>query len=488
MTTSRELAYMLDPALWVREVLKLEPTSWQDAFLRAKEGASIIVLTARQVGKTTAACWAIAHCMIYTPQSLSVVAAPALRQGEETLERIRGYLIQAGAKLTTDKAQAIGLPNGSRVLALPENHESIRGLTVDGWIVVDEAAQVSEELIAALLPMRAQKREARFVMLSTAWSRTDPFWAVWSNDDPSWLRLKATVDVDPGTYTPDYLELQRRTLGEMAYNREYLGIPAGTHTSPFTWDLYDQGVRVHTPLVARGPMINSRPYHAGDVMSWPLYKPIIAHDVGRSRDRSTAVVGGTNPKGHEQLGIIAAHELPLNLAGSARANALARIDQTYNHDCLIVADLSNDASYAEILMQTFGRRVVGLHIGPHGDGTEAERRSTKYGSLLVYKIGRTFLLEHFHTQLLSDLVRLGPSPEIKRGYEQLANLDVEYPKSGHTIYSCPAGQHDDLGISLAMLAWAARHPHLPTWMGGVAARHKPKLIRPNARDVWLAHT
>ena len=89
-------------------------------------------------------------------------------------------------------------------------------------------------------------------MLSTAWSRTDPFWNVWSNEDPSWVRLKATADV-PGLYSEDYLAQQLRTLGEVSYAREYLGVPMGTHTSPFTWQLYDRAVRVHTPLVASNP-------------------------------------------------------------------------------------------------------------------------------------------------------------------------------------------------------------------------------------------
>ena len=35
-------------------------------------------------------------------------------------------------------------------------------------------------------------------------------------------------------------------------------------------------------------------YHPDDVTSWPVFKPlIIAHDVGRSRDRSTAVSAAT---------------------------------------------------------------------------------------------------------------------------------------------------------------------------------------------------
>ena len=40
--------YQVDPALWVREVLGMTPTSWQESFLRARRGASILALTARQ--------------------------------------------------------------------------------------------------------------------------------------------------------------------------------------------------------------------------------------------------------------------------------------------------------------------------------------------------------------------------------------------------------------------------------------------------------
>ena len=43
-------------------------------------------------------------------------------------------------------------------------------------------------------------------------------------------------------------------------------------------------------------------YNLNDVNSWPGFKPlIIAHDLGRSRDRSTAVVGGNNPCGRRVL-------------------------------------------------------------------------------------------------------------------------------------------------------------------------------------------
>jgi hypothetical protein len=87
MSNLRELAYRVDPALWVREVLGAEPTKWQEDFLRAPRGASILALTARQCGKTTTAAWAMAHAAVFLPGSLSVVVAcPAQRQSAEAVQ------------------------------------------------------------------------------------------------------------------------------------------------------------------------------------------------------------------------------------------------------------------------------------------------------------------------------------------------------------------------------------------------------------------
>jgi hypothetical protein len=258
MSKLREIAYQIDPALWVREALEIEPTPWQVKFLRAPRGASIIALTARQVGKTTTASWAIAHHMLFTPGGLNVVACPAQRQSKEAVRRVREILIKAGAELKGDNIYELELKNGSRVLALPSTDDSVRGLTVDGWIVADEAARLSADLIAALRPMRARRPDARFAMLSTAWSRTDPFWAAWESEDPSLLRLKATAET-AGLFTAEFLEQERCALGEHDFNREYLGIPNGAHASPFAWDLYERATKVRVPLVASGPAFGPPP-------------------------------------------------------------------------------------------------------------------------------------------------------------------------------------------------------------------------------------
>jgi hypothetical protein len=217
-----------------------------------------------------------------------------------------------------------------------------------------------------------------------------------------------------------------------------------------------------------------RMFARDDVTTWPCFRPtIIAHDVGRSRDRSTAVVGGNSSFQPRLLGIKELEELPQGLSGHPRANALAAIDRRYYGEALIVADLSNDATYAEVLLETFGPRVIGLHITRNGDGMDAERRLVNRGVMLVYTIGRTFLLDLFNTELQANLVRFVDGPESRRAYAQLEGLEMEQRDSG-TVYKCLPGQHDDLGISCAMMAWAARHPHLRHWVDTGLASRRPR--------------
>jgi hypothetical protein len=215
-------------------------------------------------------------------------------------------------------------------------------------------------------------------------------------------------------------------------------------------------------------------YHRDDPSTWPGIKPlIIAHDVGRSRDRSTAVVGGHNPLAPGLIGIAELQELPQGLFGSARASALAEVDRRYQGNAVIVTDFSNDATYAEIMYQTFDARVVGLHISRHGDGMKAELRPVKDSAIPVYTIGRTHLLELLHTEMQDHQIRFVNEPMARRAYEQLTTLETEI-RDTDVIYKCPPGQHDDLGISCAMLAWAARHPHLQQWTWPIEDAHRPR--------------
>lgn len=458
MNLNREIAYRIDPALWVRMVLGVTPTAWQEQFLRARRGASILVLTARQVGKTTAAAWAMTHTALFEPGSLSVVACPAQRQSAEAVRKVRDVLHQCGAKIVTDNVFGLELANGARVLALPGSDDSIRGLTVDGWIIADEAAQLKLNLMSALRPMRARRPKARLAMLSTAWSRIDPFWSAWESSG-DWMRIKATVDEHPSLFPQTFLDDERVNLGEEGYKREYLGIPAGGHVSPFTWHMYERATQSLPSAIFDFP------------------KPVfMAHDVARGPDRSTAVCGGVSPLAPELITIGHIEELPLGLSGYARAEALSPIDRRHNSQTLIIPDLSSDETYGEVLFERYGPRMIGVRISRHGDGLKPEWRQVKGGGFWLYTVGRTYLFDLLYREMLIDKVRLLKGPDSLRAYEQLMALERENRDTG-LRYSCPSNRHDDLAISCAMLVWAARHPHVSNWCRVLEPR-RPSIIRP----------
>jgi hypothetical protein len=459
-----EIAYRIDPVLWAVEVLGISPRRWQEEFLRVPRGQDVLVLTARQVGKTTGAAIAMANTAVFKSGSLSIVACTAQRQSAELLRKVRDMMLKAGQTLVSDNGHGLELANGSRVLALPGSEASIRGLTVDGWIVVDEAAYVVDELIASLRPMRAQKPEARFVMLSTANTRTDPFWSAWESGGQNWKRIQVTVDQDPTLYKNTYLEQERRALGEDRFKREYLGVPAGGLVSPFDWGLFDRAAQT--------------PVNDG---AWQIFKPsVIVHDVGCTRDRSTAVVGGRTILAPGLSLAKEFNELPQGLIGSARAEALASIDSLYGGKSLIFADLTFDPTYAEILLERFGQRVIGLRITSSGDGMKVEPLPVKNGAIRVYSVARTYLFDLLLRELHGDKVRILDGAASRRAYEQLTLLEMEYRQTG-TIYKCPSGRHDDLAISTAIAVWALQHPHLPYWMRALEPRPaRARRAAPNA--------
>jgi hypothetical protein len=88
--------------------------------------------------------------------STSVVLAPTLRQSSELIRNLRSQLLAANEQLSVDNTFSLELLNGSRALALPgADDASIRGLSIDGDLVVDEAARVNDALYEAATPMRS---------------------------------------------------------------------------------------------------------------------------------------------------------------------------------------------------------------------------------------------------------------------------------------------------------------------------------------------
>jgi hypothetical protein len=179
------------------------------------------------------------------------------------------------------------------------------------------------------------------------------------------------------------------------------------------------------------------------------------------------------------IGIREFNELPQGLSGNSRADALAMIDSRCAK-ALIIADLSYDPSYADILVEKFGERVIGLQITSSGDTIDNwEVRQLRRGRIVVYKVSRTYLLDLLLREMQNESLRILDDANSVHAYEQLMRLEIEF-RQDRMVYKCPVGHHDDLAMSCAILVWAAQHRDLEYWARVLEPRIRPKRAAPSA--------
>jgi hypothetical protein len=122
----------------------------------------------RQTGKSTTVATLACHTAIYGDAALVLLISPTLRQSVELGRKVVDCLraIEPVEELTEDNKTSLTLRrNGSRVVALPgHDPKTLRGYSAPALIVEDEAAFVSDETHAAVVPMLAG---GRLILLST---------------------------------------------------------------------------------------------------------------------------------------------------------------------------------------------------------------------------------------------------------------------------------------------------------------------------------
>jgi predicted phage terminase large subunit-like protein len=85
-------------------------------------------------------------------------------------------------------------------------------------VLIDEAAQVSDELYYAVRPMFATSG-GQLILLSTPRGKQGIFWHAW-DQEPDWKRVKVTADECP-RISKKYLDQERRALPSAWFAQEY---------------------------------------------------------------------------------------------------------------------------------------------------------------------------------------------------------------------------------------------------------------------------
>lgn len=211
---------------WFRPELILEeagvtPDSWQVEVLRCWEKDVLLNVT-RQGGKSfTTAALAIRTALL-EPPALILVLSRSLRQAGELFQAKLKPLYRAmgePVKVRRETALQLELENGSRLISLPGNEETIRGYSGVNLLILDEASRIPDDLFRSVRPMLAVSG-GRMAALSTPWGRRGWFFEQATSLNPTWRRWVIPASKCP-RITPEFLRQERLMHGETWFKQEY---------------------------------------------------------------------------------------------------------------------------------------------------------------------------------------------------------------------------------------------------------------------------
>src|SRR6266404_393829 len=217
------LARFLDPVALARDC-GITADAWQAELLRTRPRRSLL-LCARQTGKSTATALTALWTAIYEAPALIVIVSPSQRQSAElfrVLMLLYGRL--AGVpELIGESVLKAEFSNGSRIVAMPGTEKTIRGLAGASLVIIDEAAAVEDELLAAVRPMLATSKDGgRLIALTTPRGRRGWFYEDWHDtaEGNSWKRVRVAA-TDCARISQAFLDEELKELGALHFSEEY---------------------------------------------------------------------------------------------------------------------------------------------------------------------------------------------------------------------------------------------------------------------------
>jgi hypothetical protein len=231
-----DLAHALDPVAFAVDRLNFEPDPWQALVLRSA-APWVLLNCCRQSGKSTTTAIVALHTAIYDP-GLVLLVSPSLRQSKELFKKVVAFLrdLEPAEVLDEDNKSSCALTNGSRIVSLPGEPDTVRGFSAPRLIIKDEAAYVSDAMQAALDPMLAVSN-GRLIEMSSPNGRRGGFFENWTHADRV-ERIKIIGRECP-RISAEFLDQQRIKLGPMLFAQEFEGEFIDAESSAFASELIE---------------------------------------------------------------------------------------------------------------------------------------------------------------------------------------------------------------------------------------------------------
>jgi phage FluMu gp28-like protein len=417
-----------DPVAFARNFLNFEPFPYQEEFLR-DESPLIVACCGRQVGKTTLAAIKALHYTIANNSVRTLIVSAGLRQSMILFDKIRDLTLAAiPARVLTSYTSRtkIRFANGSEIVALPcgRDGSTLRGFTAN-MAILDEANFIPRIVIESVVrPTMITRPDAKLIMISTPWTRDHPFHEALTKPELGFTTYTWPSSMSP-LITKKQLELQRKTMGDFAFNREY--------NAAF---IDDQFSFLPSELVLA---CTDDDYSLnGDPLQGEKYSGeyLIGIDFGKHADHSTIAI---LEKTGDDLRLVYLKEFKLETPYTAVIGWVKRL-----HDAYHFAGGSLDKTgvgegpFEEI--REFMRGMEGLTL-------TAQVKEDVMGRLKL-------AMEHGNLTLPRDESQL---------LVQITSQRCEPTKSGALKFSHPTGTHDDQLWSLALATYASQQQTRPNF-------------------------
>ena len=418
---------------FARDFFRFDAKDYQTDFLRDKS-KRIALRWSRQVGKTTCiALRAIWFALTY-PKTLTLIVAPTLRQSMIVSDRIQDFLFSLPKekdRLLVDRAQrtTIRFKNGSRIIALPNNPQMLRGYTAH-MIITDESAFFKDDelvFFSVLYPMLSTT-DGILIASSTPWGKKSVFYRLCQSPDFKKYVVTCEDALRGGMGTRKGIEETKALIPVERFQCEYM---AEFIEDVDTWLTQSLIVScIDSQLV---------PY---DFQAHPLGEFYVGVDFGKEQDYSVVLV---LEKQGAVLRVVHVHRFPLHTEYASVIGYVKSLQNRWSYIRAVYCDVTGVGNYiVEDMVHSGITGVTGI--------TFTVKSKEEMATILREKMrNEEVKIPYIPTKRLEDI-------------DLTAELNVEryqLMKTGHIQFSHSVDCHDDVFWSCCLACYSAVQAPLP---------------------------
>jgi phage FluMu gp28-like protein len=422
-----------DSVEFAKALFKFTPKDYQAALLEDKS-KRIVVRWSRQAGKTTCIALRAIWYALTHPKTLTLIVAPSLRQSMIMSDRIGDFLM--GLPKPTrlqliEKLQrtTVRFKNGSRIIALPNSPQLLRGYTAN-QVICDEGAFFKDDDLVfynVLYPMLATT-DGTLIVSSTPWSKDSVFYRMCQSKDFSPHVATQAQVVQSGLIKQSFIDEMRAQLPAERFQREF--------EAEFVEDV---DAWLSQSLIVQ--CIDSK-LQLYDFQDEPQGEFYVGVDFGKEQDYSVVLVA---QKVEGSLRIVHVHRFPLKTEYASVIGYVKSLQDRWHEVRAVYADVTGVGNYiVEDMVRSGIQSVTGV--------TFTVQSKEEMATILREK-------------MRSGEVRIPYVPANRlEDVDMTAELNIEkyeLMKTGHLRFSHPEGGHDDVFWSTALAVFAAVQSPLP---------------------------